>query len=180
MLGAEDGARVAAYLGATTRGNFEGSNVLSIPDPHDPMDWRAEPFASLRQRLYDARATRTWPGRDEKILTSWNGMMLRAFATAGWVFDDQRYVDAARANALFVLERLRYEDGRLRRTWKDGVAKLDGYLEDYAFFIDGLLALYAATFEYRWVEEARQLAQHDGQRVLRRLRPCLLRYRPFP
>jgi hypothetical protein len=157
-LGAEDGTRVAAYLGATLRGNFEGSNVLSIPHPNDPMDWRAEHFVALRERLYDARAQRTHPGRDEKVLTAWNGLMLRAFATAGWILEDQRYVDTAIANGEFVLKNLSTPDGRLLRTWKDGVAKLDGFLEDYAFFIDGLLALYAATFEARWIAEATRLA----------------------
>ncbi|RIK44473.1 MAG: thioredoxin domain-containing protein [Chloroflexi bacterium] len=159
VLGPDDGARVARYLNVTRRGNFEGSNVLSIPDPHDPLEWRAEPLATLRQRLYAARATRTWPGRDEKVLTSWNGLMLRAFATAAWVFDEPRYRAAARRNAQFVLAELTLPGNRLQRTWKDGVAKLDGYLEDYACFIDGLLSLYAATFEPQWLAAARSLAQ---------------------
>ncbi|HUG13518.1 MAG TPA: thioredoxin domain-containing protein, partial [Thermomicrobiales bacterium] len=166
-LGDDDGNAVAELLGATERGNFEGSNVLSIPNVERRTEWRSQPFASLRRRLYDARSQRTWPGRDEKVLTSWNGMMLRAIATAAWVFDDDRYTDAAVANARFVRDHLLVE-GRLLRSWKDGEAKLNGYLEDYANFIDGLLALYGATFDTDWIVLAAALARtmidefHDG------------------
>jgi len=158
VLGTEDGERVAGLLGVTERGNFEGSNVLSIPNVADRMTWRSEELAPLRRKLYEARATRVWPGRDEKVLTSWNGMLLRAFATAAWVFADERYAEVGRRNARFVREHL-YRDGRLLRSWKDGQAKLNGYLEDYANFIDGLLALYAATFEVEWLRFATELAQ---------------------
>ncbi len=158
VLGSEDGDRIAGLLGATERGNFEGSNVLSIPNVADRMAWRSDDVAGMRQRLYEARASRTWPGRDEKVLTSWNGMMLRAFATAAWVFGNDRYADVARANARFVQEHL-YRDGKLLRTWKDGHAKLNGYLEDYANYIDGLLALYSATFDVEWLRYATDLAR---------------------
>ncbi|HYI16590.1 MAG TPA: thioredoxin domain-containing protein [Thermomicrobiales bacterium] len=158
VLGAEDGDRVAGLLGVTERGNFEGSNVLSIPNVADRMTWRSEEIAPLRRKLYEARSKRVWPGRDEKVLTSWNGMMLRAFATAAWVFDDEQYAEVGRSNARFVREHL-YRDGKLLRTWKDGRAKLNGYLEDYANFIDGLLALYGATFEIEWLRFATELAR---------------------
>jgi uncharacterized protein YyaL (SSP411 family) len=121
------------------------------------MTWRSGEWAAQRRRLFAARAERVQPGRDEKILTSWNGMMLRAFATAAWVFDDTRYAAAGRANARFVREHL-YRDGRLLRSYKDGQAKLNGYLEDYANYVDGLLALYGATFEPEWLRLARDLA----------------------
>jgi uncharacterized protein len=158
VLGDDDGNRVAELLGVTEQGNFDGSNVLSILQAERRMEWREEPFASMRQRLYDVRATRTWPGRDEKVLTSWNGMMLRAIAAAAWVFADDRYVDAARANARFIRDHL-YRDGRLLRTWKDGEAKLNGYLEDYANFIDGLISVYGATFDTEWIVLATTLAR---------------------
>ncbi len=158
VLGAEDGDRVAGLLGVTERGNFEGSNVLSIPNVADRMTWRSEEIAPLRRKLYEARSKRIWPGRDEKVLTSWNGMMLRAFATAAWVFGDEDYAEVGRTNARFVRENL-YRDGKLLRTWKDGQAKLNGYLEDYANFIDGLLALYGATFEIEWLRFATELAR---------------------
>jgi uncharacterized protein YyaL (SSP411 family) len=158
VLGDEEGERVAWLLGASERGNFEGSNVLSIPQVADRMRWRSDEFAAARRQLYDARAQRTWPGRDEKVLTAWNGMMLRAFATAAWVFDEAGYREAATSNARFIRTNL-YRDGRLLRSWKDGQAKLNGYLEDYANFIDGLLALYALTFDVAWVQLATDLAR---------------------
>ena len=157
-IGDEDGDQVAAILGATDRGSFEGSNVLSIPRVEDRMRWRSAEFTDARQRLYDARAKRIWPGRDEKILTAWNGMMMRAFATAAWVFDDDRYREAAVRNATFVRDHL-YQDGRLLRSYKDGQARLNGYLEDYSNYIDGLLALYTATFDAAWISLATDLAR---------------------
>ena len=157
VLGDDGGDAMARLLGASERGNFEGSNVLSLPRPEDRMMLREGKHADMRRRLYAARTRRVWPGRDDKVLASWNGMMLRAIATAAWVFDDTRYADAARRNARFLLDRLR-QDGWLLRSYKDGEAKLNGYLEDYANVIDGLLALYAATFEPKWIERATELA----------------------
>ena len=154
----EDADDVIELLGITERGNFEGSNVLSIPNKEDRMRWRDERFAALRERLYAARDERTRPGRDDKILTSWNGLMLRAFANAAWIFDSERYLQAARANAEFLRDNLR-RDARLLRSYKDGEARIDGFLEDYAFLIDGLLALYRATFEPQWIAWAVELAR---------------------
>ena len=154
----EDADDVIELLGITERGNFEGSNVLSIPNKEDRMRWRDERFAALRERLYAARDERTRPGRDDKILTSWNGLMLRAFANAAWIFESERYLQAARANAEFLRDNLR-RDVRLLRSYKDGEARIDGFLEDYAFLIDGLLALYRATFEPQWIAWAVELAR---------------------
>ncbi len=149
---------VIELLGMTERGNFEGSNVLSIPLQEDRLRWRDEQFAPLRRELFEARAERVHPGRDDKILTSWNGLMMRAFATAAYVFGSQRYADAARANAVFLRDNLQHQ-GRLLHSYKDGAARIDGFLEDYAFLIDGLLALYRATFEPEWIAWARDLAR---------------------
>ena len=157
VLGDDAGA-VIELLGITERGNFEGSNVLSIPNREDRMRWRDEQFAPLRQRLFEARAERTHPGRDDKILTSWNGLMMRAFANAGWILDSERYTEAARANARFLRDDLQ-QHGRLLHSYKNGEARIEGFLEDYAFLIDGLLALYRATFEPEWIEWARDLAR---------------------
>jgi uncharacterized protein len=154
----DDAERTAWMLGITDRGNFEGSNVLSLTQAEHRMEWRSDEFTSIRQKLYDARSSRTWPGRDEKILTAWNGMTLRAFATAAWVLDDERYANAARSNARFIRSHL-YQDGRLLRSWKDGQARLHGYLEDYANYIDGLVTLYGATFEVEWLALATELAR---------------------
>jgi uncharacterized protein len=156
-LGEEDGTRVAQIMGATDTGNFEGSNVLQIVSVADRMTWRSDEYAPLRQRLYETRAHRTWPGRDEKILTSWNGLMMRAYATAAWVLDSADYAGIARTNALFIKDNL-YHDGKLLHSFKDGNARIAGFLEDYAFLIDGLVELYRATFEVQWLEWAIELA----------------------
>jgi uncharacterized protein YyaL (SSP411 family) len=102
------------------------------------------------------------PGRDEKVLTAWNALALKAFAEAGAAFENPRYLDISRRNAEFLLSAL-VRDGRLLRTWKadgrgGGAARLKGYLEDYAFLIDALTSLYEATFEQRWLHEAVHLA----------------------
>jgi uncharacterized protein len=108
--------------------------------------------------LFAEREKRIKPGRDEKIITAWNGLMLAAFAEAARVLNRPDYRDIARRNAEFILSTL-MKEGRLFRTWKEspGQAKLMGYLEDYAFYADGLLALYQTTFEPRWFQTARAL-----------------------
>ncbi len=157
VVGEEEGVRVAQLLGVTETGNFEGSNVLQIVNVEDRMTWRSETYDYLRQKLYDARRLRTPPGRDDKILTSWNGLMLRAFATAAWVLGSEQYAEAARANARFIRANLQ-RDGRLLHSYKNGQAKINGFLEDYAFLTDGLIELYRATFEPEWLEWASELA----------------------
>ena len=139
---------VAAY-GATEAGNFEGKNI--------PVR-AGEISADVRQRLYEHRAQRVWPGLDDKRLTAWNALMISALAEAGAVLERPDYLDAARACADFVLRELRDEGGRLLRTWKNGEAKLNAYLEDHAFLLEALLTLYEASFESRWFTEARALA----------------------
>jgi uncharacterized protein len=113
-----------------------------------------------REKLYDVRSKRVWPGLDDKRLASWNALMIAALADAGAVLERQDYVDAARAAADFVLTEMRDEQGRLLRTYKDGRASLNAYLEDHAFLVEALLTLYETTFETRWFAEARSLA--DG------------------
>jgi uncharacterized protein YyaL (SSP411 family) len=114
----------------------------------------------LRDRLYQVRAKRVWPGRDEKVLTAWNGLMIAALAQAGAAVDEPRHTAAAGRSADYVLGTLRKPDGRLFRTTAVGrPPKLDGYLEDYAYLIDALAGLYEATFEPRWLRDAVQLAE---------------------
>jgi uncharacterized protein YyaL (SSP411 family) len=116
-----------------------------------------------RKKLYEARSKRIWPGRDEKVLVGWNGLMLRAFAEAASVFGRDDYRSTAIRNAEFVLSALVQKEGvpegevRLFRTYKDSKAHIDAFAEDYAFYASGLLSLYEATFEPRWVETARAL-----------------------
>jgi uncharacterized protein len=152
FAGQPDAEEAIAWFGATDRGNFEGRNI-PVRGPGSPErldDWRGQ--------LYNVRAQRVWPGLDDKRLTSWNALMISALADAGAVLERSDYLDAASACADFVLRDLRDGEGRLLRTWKDGRAKLNAYLEDHSFLLEALLSLYEATFDPRWFVEARALA----------------------
>ncbi|MSP11965.1 MAG: thioredoxin domain-containing protein [Chloroflexi bacterium] len=164
LLGAEDGELFNAYYDITAQGNFEGSAILNVPRDRDvvahmqgvPEEGLQQVIDRSRQALFYAREQRVKPGRDEKILASWNGLMLAALAEAGAALQEPAYLLAARKNAEFVLTEM-LQHGRLMRTWKDGQARITGYLEDYAGYADGLLSLYEATGELRWFTAARQL-----------------------
>jgi uncharacterized protein len=152
LAGEPDADEAIAWFGATDRGNFEGRNI-PVRGPGSP-----ERLDDWRRRLYEVRAVRVWPGLDDKRLTSWNALAISVLADAGAVLERSDYLDAASACADFVLRDLRDEEGRLLRTWKDGRAKLNAYLEDHAFLLEALLTLYEAGFESRWFVEARALA----------------------
>lgn len=165
ILGEEDGALFAAYYDVTEGGNFEGKNILNVSRSIDEVAKAIEVSTKRlqealergRRELFAVREQRIKPDRDEKILTAWNGLMLASFAEAAAILDRDDYREVAEKNAHFVLEELK-RDGLLLRTHKDNQSKLNGYLEDYAFFADGLIALYQATGELRWLEEASALA----------------------
>ena len=165
LLGEEDGALFRAYYGVTPQGNFEGKNILHVERSSEEVASGAgvsverleRALARGREVLYEARAERVWPGRDDKVITAWNAMMLHAFAEAGRVLGRPEYVEAAAGSADFLLRELR-ADGRLLRTWKDGRARIDAFLEDHALLADALVALYEATGDPRRVEAARELA----------------------
>jgi uncharacterized protein YyaL (SSP411 family) len=147
---------VIEYYGVTEEGNFEGSNVLHLAGGATSEE--PEELDEMRQALLEARAQRVRPGLDDKRLTSWNALAIAALADAGAVLGREDYLDAARACASFLLSQLRDEAGNLLRTYKDGRAHLNAYLEDHAFLLEALLTLYEATFEARWFTEARALA----------------------
>ena len=164
VLGPAEADVVGRYFGVTEEGNFEGATVLSVPQAAAVADqlglspeelWQR--VEAARPKLLAAREQRVHPGRDDKIITAWNGMMLRAFAEGSRVLGRPDFAQLGERNADFILTQLRH-DGRLLRTYKDGRARLNAYLEDYANLIDGLLALYQATFNRRWIEEAIALA----------------------
>ena len=111
-------------------------------------------LAPIRQKLLAIRDKRHRPLTDSKILTGWNGLMIRGFADAGRVFENKAYLESAQKAARFVLSKLRKPDGRFLRTYGNGEAKLNAYLPDYAFMIDGLIALHRATGDKRWLDEA--------------------------
>ncbi len=150
-LGTEDAERVARAFDVTADGNFEGRNILHAVTPD-----AAEVMAGVRPALMAARERRIRPHRDEKILAGWNGLMLRALAEAGRALERADWLELARRNARFLLTRLR-ADTRMQRSFKDGQARLPGYLEDQAAVADGLLSLYQATLEPEWLEAARPL-----------------------
>ncbi len=163
VLGTAAGQRMAAYFDVSDAGNFEGSSVLNFTEELRASLKRDEAqvlqfIADAKAKLYEARSRRVPPSTDDKILTAWNGLMIAALAEASVVLENQEYADAAAKCADFLLTSLR-RDGRLLRTYKYGVAKLNGYLEDYAFAIDGLLTLHEATLKARWLSEAICLGQ---------------------
>jgi len=165
VLGGEDGMLAARVFGVSDGGNFEhGTTVLSMPFPpaqvarslaikEDELQDRVD---SIRERLLAARGHRPAPARDDKVLTSWNALMVAALAEAGAALGRPDYVDAARGCADFLLTELR-PDGVLLRTWKDGRAKIIGFLEDSAFLADSLITLYEASGNGRYFTAAREL-----------------------
>jgi uncharacterized protein len=152
---AGDAEAAIAALGMSAEGNFEGRNI--------PVRAGELP-GELKQRLYEVRSKRVWPGLDDKRLTSWNALMISALAEAGAVLGEPRYLDAARDSAAFLLDTMRDGDGRLLRTYKDGRAHLNAYLEDHAYLVEALLTLYECTFEPRWFASARDVS---GQMIER-------------
>ena len=161
ILGEEEGKVFCQYYDVTEGGNFEGSNILNVPRPLEQVasELSLSPgelsriLSEGRQRLFREREKRIKPHRDEKILTGWNGMMGVSFVEASVVLQRADYLEVARRNARFLLKHL-CRKGRIFRTHKDGVSKLRGYLDDYANLVEQLLALYQATGEREWLDEA--------------------------
>ena len=164
VLGDEAGI-FSGFFGVTQAGNFEGNNILNIKQK--ASDYARQQGIAL-ERLVDVvergknsllteREKRVHPLLDDKVLASWNGMMLRSFSEAGSALSREDYLDAAIKNASFLLETMR-PHGKLLRTYRAGQAKLSGFLEDYSFVADGLLALYEATFNQRWLAASVDLA----------------------
>jgi uncharacterized protein len=139
------------YYGITRDGNFEhGTN--------NPTAASDDPPADARTKLLEHRARRVRPGKDDKVLASWNGLAIGALAEAGAAFGRADFLAAAREAALFVLSEMRHTD-LLLHSYRAGQAQIAGFLEDYSYLADGLLALWEATFEVRWLEEATRLAR---------------------
>lgn len=170
VLGEDDGQLVVDAYAISTEGNYvdEGSNVRvgrSILMPVVTTDQLAAArgveapeiearLAAARAKLFAHREHRIRPFLDDKVLTDWNGLMIAALARAGFAFDDARALEAARASADFVLRELRTPEGRLMKRWRDGNAGAPATLEDHAFLAWGLLELYQADFDLRWLREA--------------------------
>jgi uncharacterized protein YyaL (SSP411 family) len=145
------GEGAARAFGATPDGNWEGTNVLGNTTGQ-PID------AGIRRALFERRKFREHPATDDKILAAWNGLTITAFAEAGRIFDDPRYVAAARRAGDFLLSSLRRGDGRLLRSWREGSAGTLGFADDYALAGGAMLTLYEATFDMTFFEAARSFA----------------------
>ncbi|MBI3960414.1 MAG: thioredoxin domain-containing protein, partial [Chloroflexi bacterium] len=167
ILGHEDATLFSQAYGVTARGNFEGHTILNIVRPLEQVaeaaslevDETAHRLATMRRKLFVEREKRIKPGRDEKILTEWNGLMIHALTEVSVALERPDALAAAQNAANFVLAQMSQADGKLYRTHKDGQAKLNAYLEDYAAFVRALIALYESTFELRWLAEASRLTR---------------------
>ena len=164
----EDEAKLfAAYYGVTEKGNFEqGKTILNVSASIDQL---AEKFKkdhdnvsnilrAARKKVFNKRAKRVRPHRDDKIITAWNGLMISSLAYGGIVLQEEKYTDSAKRAAGFILRALR-ENGRLMRYYRDGEAVELAFLDDYAFMIMGLLDLYKATFDAQWLIDAEKLSE---------------------
>jgi uncharacterized protein YyaL (SSP411 family) len=161
-----DDADVArTYWGVTPDGNFEGQNILFVGGDRRAIAARFSmsedeldaTITRAARKLYEVRAKRVWPGRDEKILTAWNGLMVRGIAEAARAFGSDKYRDVAIGSATFLCSSL-CRDGRVFRSYKDGRARIAGYLEDYASLGLAALSVYELTFDTEWLDRARAMS----------------------
>ena len=166
IIGEENAEIFCEYYDITPQGNFEGENILQVQAPPDIFARKLRMdvseletlLADGKQKLFEAREKRIKPGLDDKILTSWNGIMIRGMAMGYQLTGKSEYLEACEKSAEFVLTVLSQDNGLLLRTHRDGKSHLNAYLEDYSYFIAGLIALYEASFEPRWLTEAERLA----------------------
>ena len=168
LLGPDDAKLFCDIYDVTLAGNWEGHNILHLSRGLDieakmrdtPLDALTARLSACKAKLFAARSQRVWPGRDEKLLTSWNALMINSFAKAAQVLEKPAYAETASQAADFLLTTIRRVDGQLyRTTFAAMTPKLNGYLEDYAYLIDALVTLYETTFEPRWIESASSLAK---------------------
>ncbi len=156
VLGEKMGRIASDYYGVTTGGNFEGRNILHVTG--DLVADLPDSLRESRSALLASRQQRIQPGRDEKMIASWNGLMLSSLAEAACVLGRGDYLKAAAANGSFLLGSM-VDGHNLRHTWMDGQAKVEGFLEDYALVIDGLISLHQATFSGEWLRWAIRMAE---------------------
>jgi uncharacterized protein YyaL (SSP411 family) len=167
-LGQEEGDLFCRFYGVSPEGNFEeGTSVLHIPRPveHFAAGEKMDPkelgkiLERSREKLFYMREKRIRPLKDDKVLTSWNGLMIAALAKGYQALRDPLFSNAACRAADFILGQMRTPQGRLYRRWREGEVAVLGFLEDYAFLVWGLIELYEATFRVRYLEEAIHLNQ---------------------
>ena len=165
IIGEKNAEIFCEYYDITPQGNFEGENILHVQTPSDifarklgmDIDELEVLLADGRQKLFEEREKRIKPGLDDKILTSWNGIMIRGMSMGYQLTGKPDYLTACEKSAEFVLTTLSQDNGLLLRTYRAGKSHLNAYLEDYSYFIAGLVALYEASFDPRWLTEAERL-----------------------
>ena len=163
-----DAELIMNYYNVRQNGNWEhGKNILhrTVTDEQFAMDNNIgyeelrKKITNANEAILDKRSERIRPGLDDKALAGWNGLMLKGLVDAYNAFGEKKFLDLALRNATFIKEKMTVE-GRLLRSYKGGIAKIDAYLEDYAFVIDGYLALYQVTFDEMWLNHAKSLANY--------------------
>ncbi len=165
ILGEKEGRLFCDYYDVSSEGNFEDKNILHVDKPlqafakleHLETEYLRNLLEDSRKKLFAEREKRVHPHKDDKILTAWNGLMISALAKGAQSLNDQKYALAAVRAADFVLHTMRREDGTLLRRYRQGEASIPGYLDDYAFFVWGLLDLYETTFEVKYLKAALEL-----------------------
>ncbi|HEX6579615.1 MAG TPA: thioredoxin domain-containing protein [Actinomycetota bacterium] len=145
------GADMADAFGATPAGNWESTNVLWLPDGSEPSGLD---LSAARRALFEAREARVRPGTDDKVLTAWNAMAITALAEAGRAFGEPRFIEAAEGCARFLVKNLRRADGRLLRSWREGVPGRAGFCDDHALLASACLTLFSTTGTVGWFREA--------------------------
>ncbi|WP_254513556.1 thioredoxin domain-containing protein [Anatilimnocola floriformis] len=169
ILGEDRGRVFCKVYDVTASGNFEhGASILHLPRPLEQIAAEVDielnqlerELEASRQELLHVREQRIRPGKDDKILVSWNALMIDALARAAVILDEPRYLQAAEKASLFLHQQLRDTNGRLLHTWRHGQAKLAAYLDDYAYLANSWISLYEANFAAVWLERAAELADH--------------------
>ncbi len=165
VLGEASGNRFCEAYGVTRQGNFEGKSILHLPQPTAQLaeTWEMTPeqladlLCDARRQLLEDREQRVRPGKDDKVLVSWNALAIQTMARAAGVLQRPDYLAAAQRAAQFLVTTLRREDGRLLHCWRAGQAKLDAYLDDYAYLANALVTVYEADFDEQWIDHAATL-----------------------
>ncbi|MGD0153657.1 MAG: thioredoxin domain-containing protein [Thermacetogeniaceae bacterium] len=171
VLGDEEGEFFCRHYDISEAGNFEGRSIPNLVHdraalfgggPGSKSPWDDERLLEARRRLFAARSSRIHPYKDDKVLTAWNGLMIAALARGAWVLGEEEYSQAAAKAANFLQRRLKDGSGRLLARYRDGQVAYPAYLDDYAFLAWGLLELYRATFDIRYLEQSLALTRQTG------------------
>ncbi len=190
VLGEKDGKEYCNLYDITTKGNFEGKNIPNLIETGSLSEENKAFSEACRKKLFDYREKRIHPYKDDKILTSWNGLMLAAMAFCGKTLGEEKYIISAEKCAEFILKKLVRTDGRLLARFRDGEAAILAYLEDYAYLVWGLLELYEATYKPIYLEKALEFNKgmlelfkdntesglfqygHDSEKLITRPKEC--------